>query len=105
MMVRTLSLLLVSAVITLSGSDGASAFGMQEGKRLYEKHCMSCHGSDGRPQFPPTPDFSRGEGLFKTDKELFDATMNGKLSMPGYRGILSENEVLDIISYIRTFIH
>lgn len=76
---------------------------IDEGKRLYERHCLSCHGEKGEPRMPGAPDMRRGEGLLKPERIIFDTIMNGKFAMPAYRGIMTENEALSVISYIRTF--
>ncbi|MGK7346490.1 MAG: c-type cytochrome [Candidatus Nitrospinota bacterium M3_3B_026] len=76
---------------------------IDEGKKLYERHCLSCHGKNGEPRMPGAPDMRRGEGLLKPERVIFDTIMNGKFAMPAYRGILTEDEALSVISYIRMF--
>ena len=44
-----------------------------------------------------------GQGLMKSDQQLLAFVKKGKLVMPGFNGVLSDEEILDIIAYIRTF--
>lgn len=71
------------------------------GQEIYEKHCASCHGSDGRGLSADTPDFTRGDSLFSSDLELFDVIANDSDTMHGFKHILSNEEILDVISYLR----
>ena len=73
-----------------------------EGKKIYEKHCASCHGVDGRPSLPGTPDFQRGEGLFASDATLMQSLKTGKGTMPGYDHIISNKDILNALAYSRT---
>ena len=73
------------------------------GKKIYEQHCKGCHGTRGRAMMPGAPSFRRGEGLLQTDPALFNTIRSGRNAMPGFQGVLDEYEILDVISYIRTF--
>lgn len=77
------------------------------GKGLYEQHCSSCHGGDGRGIMAGTTgmnSFTSGSTIMvKPDVELTVFIRNGKGIMPAYRGILSEGQILDVIAHIRTF--
>jgi mono/diheme cytochrome c family protein len=85
-------------------ANGAWAADPFNGARIYNKHCASCHGANGRAIMAATPDFKAGAPTFlKTDKQLLDIIKNGKSIMPGYQGMLTENEMLDSIAHIRTF--
>jgi len=90
------------ALVFFAARDG-SPFGLDDGKKLYRVHCASCHGVDGKPVTPNIPDFRRGEGIMKPDIELLEKLKKGSFSMPAYEGILTEKDILKIISYIRTF--
>ena len=49
------------------------------------------------------PDFGRGQGLMQSDLALRKRIQDGKFACPAYRGILDEQQILDVIAYIRTF--
>lgn len=72
------------------------------GQQVYETHCANCHGVDGGPLVPGTPNFAFGEGLEKPDRPLYDVIKTGSALMPGYNGIINDQEILDVIAYIRT---
>ena len=73
-----------------------------KGADVYREHCRGCHGASGRGEVGNTPDFTMGEGLLQPDTALMQAINVGKGVMPGYRGVLSDEEILDVISYIRS---
>ena len=83
-------------------STAANAADIYNGKEIYSLHCETCHGSDGRSIEPGTPDFSSGESLFVSDSHLMRVLREGVGSMPAYRGLLSDAEILDVIAYVRT---
>ncbi len=74
------------------------------GAQIYNSRCVSCHGANGRAVMASTPDFKAGAEVFlKTDQQLLDVIKTGKGIMPGYQGMLTDNEMLDAIAHIRTF--
>lgn len=48
------------------------------------------------------PNFRRGEGLLQSDFALIDTLKQGMGAMPAYQGLLTDNELADVITYIRT---
>jgi cytochrome c6 len=93
-----------SGIIILAcfAASGAWAADPQQGGKLYTKNCKNCHGADGVAQMPGIPDFKRGERLLRSDNDLLQFIRNGSGMMPAYRGLLSDREILDVISYLRT---
>ena len=81
----------------------ASAGDPMKGSKLYGDRCSGCHGLNGVPQVVGVPNFKMGQGLMKSDQQLLAFVKKGKLVMPGFNGVLSDEEILDIIAYIRTF--
>lgn len=75
----------------------------RNGRAVYEAHCASCHGFDGVSLDPMIPNFSDGDALFLMDAELMKRISDGKDTMPAYRGLLTAEEMRDVIAYIRTF--
>jgi mono/diheme cytochrome c family protein len=73
------------------------------GQSLYRLHCEGCHGANGSGALPGTPNFATGQGLMQPDTHLYQSIRDGKLVMPGFRGVLSDYEILDVIAYLRTF--
>ncbi len=90
------------ALLLLIGGALAHAADIYKGREVYEMHCQTCHGIDGSSIEPGTPDFSRGESLFAPDSELVRQLRDGGGMKPAYRGMLSDEELRDVIAYVRT---
>lgn len=92
------------AVVVMLGAVSAPvlAADVKAGATIYQRHCEGCHGASGRGDFPGMPDFSRGEGLFKSNMALTETIKSGKVAMPAFEGLLTDNEILDVIAYLRT---
>ncbi len=72
------------------------------GRQAYQRYCISCHGADGRGVVANAPDFSRGQGLMAPDVTIAQSLRSGNGGMPSFLGILSNTELLDVVSYLRT---
>lgn len=99
---RTLFLLLLTGGLILGGFLTTNAADFTNGAKVYAEHCEFCHGSNG--------DGVAGMGelkawgqLLKPDEELFNIIRDGQSAMPGYDGLLTSDEILDVIAYMRTF--
>lgn len=93
-----------------------------EGARVYAEHCASCHGprlegqadwqqrrADGR--LPAPPHDESGHSWHHPDALLFALTKQGPAAlvgqdyqsdMPAYEGVLSDAEILAVLSYIKS---
>ena len=80
------------------------------GKSLYDKNCASCHGKAGLGDgvkartlktFPG--DFSLAEYQDQTDGDHFYKTKTGRSEMPKYEGKLSDDDIWNVVNYLRTF--
>ncbi len=97
------SLLVVLFLLSISSvSRDVYAADSIKGDRIYQQHCSNCHGTRGVSNIPGVADFSRGEGLVKSDIDLLKLLQKGKGMMPAYQGRLSDQEMLDVIAYMRT---
>jgi mono/diheme cytochrome c family protein len=94
--IRFIVLLLLGLSTTAQAGDPFN------GHAIYNRHCVSCHGDDGRGAVIPIPDFTRGEGLMKPDQLLTETLKFGLGTMPAYQGLLTEHELADVITYTRT---
>ncbi len=90
------------ALLAMMVAGPVHAASPKNGAKLYNVHCASCHGMQGRAEMPGVPDFKR-HGLFKPDATLVNLVERGSRAMPAYRGLLSREEILDILAYIRSF--
>lgn len=94
---------IAALAVLLSMSGLVSAGNPVKGRGMYDEHCSGCHGLKGLPQVPAVPNFSMGQGLMKSDQEIMAYIKQGGTVMPGYKGILTDDEILDIIAHMRTF--
>ena len=86
---------------TLPTGPGVLAADYFHGREIYDSHCSICHGPGGRGAFPGTPDFTRGEGLNKPESQLIRHIEFGTGPAPAFRNILSRQDILDVLAYIR----
>jgi mono/diheme cytochrome c family protein len=75
---------------------------MEKGEEIYAARCAICHGERGVSVMPDVPNFAQYEGLMKPDALLLESLSDGKNAMPAYLGILSEQDMKDVISFLRT---
>jgi len=95
---------------------------VDRGEQVYTRHCATCHGMslegqrdwrtrapDGRLRAPPHDE--SGHTWHHTDEALFQMTKFGPSSlvsggypsnMPGYDGVLSDADVVAVLSYIKS---
>jgi mono/diheme cytochrome c family protein len=80
---------------------------VRQGEALYMKNCQSCHGLPAKKNFAaivPSPgDLAEKVVGSQKDGELFFRITTGKVPMPEFRNILSEDERWSVISFLRTF--
>ncbi len=106
-----LMILVVSQMDFSLGLMTASAHAAH-GKELYGKYCVSCHGPDGQGEFnwqnrersAPALD-SSGHAWHHEDAQLLEMILDKPMPdsrMPAWRGLLTREDALDIIAYIKT---
>ncbi|MBI5969642.1 MAG: cytochrome c [Deltaproteobacteria bacterium] len=87
------------------------------GRLVYEKHCHYCHGKSGYGDGPvgialtphPANFVENTKTMGKSDAELFASITEGvrreiggeAMTMPRWKGILSEKERWDVLAYVR----
>ncbi|MDH4175602.1 MAG: cytochrome c [Betaproteobacteria bacterium] len=92
--------LAAAAILAASGTAGAAD--IVRGADLYQRHCAGCHGASGTSTWPGTPNLARREGLLQPDTVLLQVLRTGRGTKPGFRGLLTDAEILDVIAYSRT---
>lgn len=90
-------------VLALIASPCAAA-DVAKGGQLYSRHCAGCHGANGVPVMPGAPNLTRPEAMMRSDGSVAAVIRTGRMSMPGFRGILKDSEVYDVIAFMRTLI-
>lgn len=88
--------------IALIFSVPLAASDLNSGSKIYRTHCAQCHGVNGKSVMAGAPDFNRPGSLLKSDDSLLTRIQSGKNACPAYRGILREQQIFDVIAFIRT---
>lgn len=83
---------------------------LDRGKSVYTTHCLNCHGQMGKGDgpigkmlIPPAANLTvLGK---KSDKELLTTIQDGRpgTAMPSWKGNLSAQDILDVLSYVKKF--
>jgi copper transport protein len=77
------------------------------GQRVYVERCAVCHGQQGRGDGPggadlPVKPFDLTTHALQHDEQyLFVTILNGRGYMPAFGSQLTQDEILDVVSYIR----
>ena len=88
------------------------------GRAIYEKNCAECHGTNGKGQpgdwrvrdakgmYPPPPLDDSAHAWHHPTKVLMEAIRDGSPggegNMPAWKGKLSEQEMQDVVVYIKS---
>ena len=88
----------------------STAESIADGKRLYQRYCASCHGSNGEggpgnDLIPAAPDLTDREWKHgSTDGELFLVIRDGarNTGMKPFAKKLTAHQVWDVINYVRS---
>jgi mono/diheme cytochrome c family protein len=80
------------------------------GQLLYAKTCAACHGKTGLGDGPKSKalktlpnNFSAADYQSQTDGEQFYKTKMGRGDMPKYEGKMSDEDIWNLVNYMRTF--
>jgi cytochrome c6 len=91
-------ILVLGLSVPLAAQDDTAA--------LYKAKCASCHAADGTGNTPVgtklgVKSFSDPEVAKNTDAQWIDATKKGKGKMPAYDGKLTDDQIKQLVQYIR----
>lgn len=103
----------VLAIVVVSSWVAAEALSSNpvKGEAIFAEHCARCHGKSGDGLGPevkelivPPADLRALKSRSKTDMELLLAIKQGVLFSPmhGWKDRLSEQDMLDVLGYIRS---
>lgn len=93
-----ITLMVFSLVLALAAPAVA-----EDAAALYKSKCQMCHGPDGKGsaagQKMGAKPFTE---LKASDKELVEITKNGKNKMPAYKDKLTDEQITELVKYVRT---
>ncbi len=110
---RIVASLLAASGVCRSGWAGTETGEGLPGRTIFEQHCVSCHGIQGRGDGPEAPFLSpRPASLIsaatsvKSDKELLAVIADGKprTSMPAWKDRLTEAQQREVLAYLRSLV-
>ena len=89
----------------------SDATSQADGKKLWAKHCQSCHGKMGKGDGSKAATLKTKPGDFtsagfkgQSDGAIFYKTQTGRKDMPSFKKkIPDEDEIWSLVNYMRTF--
>ena len=96
-----------AAMILLAASIAAPAFAQSAGADTYKAKCAMCHGPDGTAATPVAKamkivSFKDPTMVKAPDAQFIAAVKDGKGKMKGYAGTLTDAQIKEVVSFIRT---
>ena len=88
------SFLLALALPQIAAAQGAAD--------TYKAKCAMCHGADGSKSMMGAKPLNGADVQKMSDADLTEAITNGKGKMPAYKGKLTDAQIKDLVSYIKT---
>jgi mono/diheme cytochrome c family protein len=81
----------------------------EKGEKIYIKHCLQCHGPDGKGNGPVAKKYGvKAANLYNASKTLTNHTLfiqvtEGRGDMPQWMDVLNEEEIWALTHYIASF--
>jgi mono/diheme cytochrome c family protein len=96
-----------AVLLTLAASIAAPVFAQSAGADTYKAKCQMCHGPDGTAATPmgkmmKITSFRDPAVVKESDADLIATTKDGKGKMPAYNGKLTDAQIKEVVSFIRT---
>lgn len=104
------TMLVLNLALALLDAPGQAASGdPAKGKSIYEKHCVLCHGPQGKGDGPtgkviqpPAADFTSARSKKKSPADLLKVIEEGKAdtAMVGWKRQLSDQDIQNVLAYL-----
>ena len=96
------SMVAVALFSVCAGSSPAQS----AGEKLFKTKCVACHGVDGKGDTPTgkklaARDLGSTEVQSQSDAQLIELVTKGKGKMPAYGKTLKDDEIKDLVGYVR----
>jgi mono/diheme cytochrome c family protein len=112
-MMSAMRVYLLALILLICSDVGAdNTFKVRPASQLYRRHCISCHGSDGKAKtskgrFSHARDLTDAQWQTDvSDERIFNSIMNGRNvrgNMPSFADKLNEKEVNSLVTFVRSF--
>ncbi len=96
----------------LKNPVAASPASIKAGQQLFQKNCRFCHGADAKGDGPMAPEGTHPANLTddrwdrgSSDGEIYAVIRDGagpKFDMKGYKSKMTEQEIWNIVNYLRS---
>jgi len=100
--------LVVSCVVVLATGCHGERTPAERGRATFRKTCSGCHGPDGRGTHPPgftTPPRNLTDSALQdrlSDAMIKETIRYGKGQMPNFGALLRDEDLDDLVRYVRT---
>jgi mono/diheme cytochrome c family protein len=94
----------IALVAMMAATTMTTAFAQGSGADNYKAKCAMCHAADGTASGPAgkamnVPSFKASK---ETEAQMIAETKAGKGKMPAFAGKLTDDQIKDVIVYVRT---
>jgi mono/diheme cytochrome c family protein len=97
-------------VLGALGCEARDPTPVGRGARIFVRTCAGCHGADGRGALrmglikPPRDLTNPAFQAQMSNEQLRHSIRIGKGQMPSFGGLMSEEEIADVIAFVRTLV-
>ena len=98
------------ALLSVLGCQGRDPTPAGRGARIFQRTCSSCHGADGRGSWRaglitrPRDLTSVEFQSHMTNDQLRHSLRVGKGQMPAFGGLMGDDDISDVIAFVRTLV-
>ena len=90
------------ALLSLALALALSPMAAADAKADYSAKCAACHGADGSKSMMGAKPLNGADVQGMSDADLNAAVTNGKGKMPAYKGKLTDDQIKDLVKYVRS---
>lgn len=103
---RLLQMSMLVLALAISPLISCSAIAQEDAAGLFKSKCAACHGADGSGNTAvgksiKIRDFHSPDVQTQTDAQLTEMISAGKGAMPSYKGKLTDEQIKQLVGYIR----
>jgi len=97
----------VLLVLAFAGIASIASLAADSGADLFKTKCASCHGADGKGETAmgknmKVKDLGSADVQKQSDADLTAIVAKGKKPMPGYEGKLTNDQIQDVVKFVRS---